>query len=630
MTLEGIRALLVEDSPSDARVLTELIRDHPAGHLNLDHVDTLRGAFDRLSQDHYDVVLLDLHLPDSNGIETVARMHTEVPRIPIVVLTGLDDEGLAVKSVRAGAQDYLVKGHVDGDLLIRSLRYASERGRAVEALERREEHYRSLIENSLDLISILNPDGTIRYASPSHERVLGYSMDELVGQNALSFVHPEDRAAVKTRIEDPEEGATMQFRFLHKDKSWRVIESSGRNLGHLAGVRGVVVNSRDVTERKRLEEELHHAQRLEAVGRLAGGVAHDFNNLLMVITGYSQMLLDNASPADPARADLEQVVKAAGRATELTRQLLAFSRRQVVRPVLVDLNLLIQDMERMLTRVVGPEIELSVGLAPALQAVCADAGQIEQVLLNLALNSRDAMADGGKLRIETANVHVIDDSGRSHPMRTPGHYVILSVIDSGAGMAPEVLSRIFEPFFTTKERGTGLGLSTSYGIIKQSGGEIWAESKPGCGTTFRIYLPATEKPVPAVEETLPANPKEKLAPAATETILLVEDEEGVRHVVAAMLRGQGYKVLATASNKDAINVAKQHRETIHLLITDPVNPRAGRKMAESLVAQRPEMRVLYVSSFHEQFTTEMESSFLQKPFSNEELAVKVRSLLQAD
>ena len=326
MNLEGIRILLVEDNPADARLLVELLRETGAGRVKFDHAELLESALEFLDREPFDVILLDLSLPDAQDLDTVVRVHSHAPKIPIVVLTGLDDEALAVRAVRAGAQDYLVKGRVDGDLLVRSIRYATERGRAIEALERREEHYRSLIEHSLDLISILNPDGTIRYASPSHEKVLGYALEDLIGQNAFAFVHDDDVARVRNAFERADSAGAVECRFRHKDGAWRVLECFGRDLSNLPGVRGVVINSRDITERKRLEEQLHHSQRLEAIGRLAGGVAHDFNNLLMVITGHTQMLLDTMGTTDSSRGDLEQVVRAAERATELTRQLLAFGR----------------------------------------------------------------------------------------------------------------------------------------------------------------------------------------------------------------------------------------------------------------------------------------------------------------
>jgi PAS domain S-box-containing protein len=527
-----------------------------------------------------------------------------------------------VKAVRAGAQDYLVKGRVDGDLLVRSMRYATERARALEALERREEHYRSLIENSLDLVSILNFDGTIRYASPSHERILGYALEELVGQNAFSFVHPDDLAITRAAFARLNQSASIECRFRHKDETWRVLESFGRNLSHLPGVCGLVINSRDITDRKRLEEQLHHSQRLEAVGRLAGGVAHDFNNLLMVITGYSQMLLDSMHAGDPARDDLEQISKAARRATDLTHQLLAFSRRQVARPLMIDLNLLVQDMDRMLRRVLGEDIELINDLAPVIKTVRVDPGQMEQVILNIAVNARDAMPNGGKLTIETAGLVVTEEFERQRQLPAAGEYSMLSLTDTGVGMDARVLARVFEPFFTTKEHGTGLGLSTSYGIVKQSGGEIWADSKPGGGTTFRVYLPVVEQPADelAVRQDSPIL-------RGTETILLVEDEDGVRHVMETMLKRHGYQVVSSASSSDALGLAERLDGAIDLLITDVIMPgMSGRKMAECMLKHRPRMKVLYVSGYGE--SMDAEAAFLQKPFTTDELALKIREVLR--
>ena len=622
MTLEGIKILLVEDNPGDARLFLELVHSASAGadRPKVEHASRLALALDVLSHESVDVVILDLSLPDEQGLATLTRLHGHSPNIPIVVLTGLDDEALAVKALRAGAQDYLVKGRVDGDLLLRSLRYATERGRALQALERREEHYRSLIENSLDLVSILNFDGTIRYASPSHERVLGYTLDELVGQNAFSFVHPDDLGAVRDAFTKSDGSATLESRFRHKDGSWRVLESFGRNLAHVPGVSGVVVNTRDITDRKRLEEQLHHSQRLEAVGRLAGGVAHDFNNLLMVITGYSEMLWDNLHPGDPGRDDLEQIVKAARRATDLTHQLLAFSRRQPARPEVVNMNLLVADMERMLRRVMGEDIELVTSLSPELAAVEADPGQIEQVILNIAVNARDAMPNGGEFRIETARLKPPGETSSEDASR---EYVTLAMKDTGVGMDPRVMSRVFEPFFTTKEHGSGLGLSTSYGIIKQSGGDIRVESKPGRGTVFRIFLPAAERP----QDSRVASPEK--AADGNETILLVEDEEGVRHVVEAMLKRHGYHVLSSASSADAINLVEGQNSEIDLLITDIVMPgMSGKKMAEAMLSRCPDMKVLFVSGYGDSQESELTAPFLQKPFTSEELAWKIREVLR--
>ena len=622
MNLEGIRVLVVEDNPGDVRLFSELVRSTGAKSFAFEHVSTLRAGLEKLNNDQFDVVLLDLTLPDEQGLSTVTRAHAHAPNVPIVVLTGRGDEALALQAVRAGAQDYLFKGQVDGDLLVRSIRYATERGRALKALERREEHFRSLIENSLDMVSILNVDGTIRYASPSHERILGFGVDELVGQNVMTFVHSDDLESVKSAFAGTA-AVSLQCRFRHKDGSWRVIESFGRNLSDLAAVSGVVVNSRDITDRKRLEEQLHHSQRLEAVGRLAGGVAHDFNNLLMIISGYSQILLDTMRQSDPARPQLEQVVRAAERATDLTHQLLAVSRRQVTRPTVLNLNRLLQAMDLMLRRVIGEDIDLVSSLAPGLEMVRVDPGQIEQVVLNLAVNARDAMPEGGKLRIETFNLNYPAEVSNKELSLKPGRHAVLVVTDTGCGMDSQVLSRLFEPFFTTKEQGNGLGLSTSYGIIKQNGGDIRVDSKPGFGTTFRIYLPSVEH---SDVETAESKPSPLMR--GSETILLVEDEENVRRVMETMLKRHGYEVLSSTSATEAIDIVERHPKAIDLVITDVMMPGInGREMAERLLKQRPKMRVLFVSGYGEP-TDALGGAFLQKPFTIDEMTHKIREVLR--
>jgi PAS domain S-box-containing protein len=614
MNLEDVRILLVEDNPVDARMLRDMIRDACSGPIHLQHVDRLSRALDSLGTGQFDVVLLDLSLPDARGLETVAQVHAHAPKVPVVVLTSLDDEAVAVRALRAGAQDYLIKGRVGGDLLVRSVRYATERARAVEALERREEHYRSLTENSLDLVSIIKTDGTVRYASPSHKRVLGYDAQEIVGKNAFDFVHEDDLARLRVAARESPGSPPFEYRFKHKDGSFRTLESFARDLSHLAGVGGVVVNSRDVTDRRRLEEQLHHSQRIEAMGRLAGGVAHDFNNLLMVISGHSQMLLDSMLPGDPARDDLDQVVRAADRATDLTRQLLAFSRRHAVKPSFVNVNQLVLQMERMLRRVLGENIRLVTDLTDQAIVVYADPGQLEQVILNLALNARDAMAGGGTLTLHTG---VIEGRAKERS-------IALSVSDTGAGIASDVLPHVFEPFFTTKEHGTGLGLATSYGIVKQAGGEIQVESALGAGTTFRISLPASEN----VHEE-PAQTSESSLPPGNETILLVEDEAGVRHVLETMLKRSGYRVLPASSTSEALTVARLHSGSIHLLITDMVMPDlSGVGIADQLVALHPGIRVLYVSGYGDPVSPSNQAAFLQKPFSTTELALKIREVLQ--
>jgi two-component system cell cycle sensor histidine kinase/response regulator CckA len=386
----------------------------------------------------------------------------------------------------------------------------------------------------------------------------------------------------------------------------------------------------DVTDRRRLEDQLRQSQKMEAIGRLAGGVAHDFNNLLTVISGYGHMIMRGLTPDDPLHSCIEEVLRAASRAASLTNQLLAFSRRQVIQPKTLDLNVLVANMDRLLRRVIGEHIDLETVLNPGLGSVKADAGQLEQVIMNLAVNARDAMAEGGKLSIRTSNVEV-PPSSRRHADVRPGLYVRLTVADTGKGMDAETMVHLFEPFYTSKEtgKGTGLGLSTVYGIVKQSGGEVVVESKPGRGATFHIYLPriadTTEGPAPA-ETGRPVR-------AGTETILLVEDEAGVRQLVREMLQLLGYRILEASNGPEAIRIFERHQGSIDLLLTDVIMPQvSGRELAERLKTLRPSLKVLYISGYTDDMLAHhgvLESNvfLLQKPFAPDDLAKKLRDVL---
>lgn len=751
----GISALLVEDNPADVRLLQEAVAEVPAARIRLLRAETLQAAFRLLSEEVFDVVLLDLWLPDESGLATLTSVHAHAPFIPIVVLTGLDDESLAVNAVRLGAQDYLVKGQVNGSLLVRAIRYATERHRTMGALERREEHFRSLIENALDLISVVEDDGKILFASPSHERIAGYAGGALIGRNLLDFMDPKDFARLKRVSRAGEQSRPLEFEFTPKIGPGLVLEAFARDLTSVPSVGGIVINARDVTERKRgeealqqanetlraiiqasplaiywldlqgrirnwnaaaarmlgwaeweltgkpvpyileeeqrafwvrlqragagetvsgletrarrrdghildvsvwsallrdgsgqvtgvvemvadvterklLEQQLLHSQKMEAVGRLAGGVAHDFNNLLMVILGYSQGLMQRLTADDLDRSDLAEINKAAERAAMLTKQLLAFSRRQIVQPRVIDLNALVTDMDRMLRRVIGEDVQLQTDLTPDLDRVKADPGQLEQVLMNLAVNARDAMPGGGRLIVQTANVNLDETYTRKHVSSRVGRHVLLSVTDTGIGIDSETQTRLFEPFFTTKERGkgTGLGLSTSYGIVKQNGGDIWVTSKLGEGTTFKIYLPAVFEKADEPEEVHPEPPA-----GGSERVLLVEDEEAVRHVVASMLERHGYHVSSWSDANQALHQLVSEGDNIDLLITDSVMPQmTGRDLAEMARRIRPDLRVLYISGYTDSGIVhdgvlDSDAAFLQKPFTPEALATKVREVL---
>jgi signal transduction histidine kinase len=401
----------------------------------------------------------------------------------------------------------------------------------------------------------------------------------------------------------------------------------------VSAVKRALREAEERAERKKLEEQLRQAQKMEAIGQLTGGIAHDFNNMLTVILGYSELMLQRLKAEDHLRSDVEQVKEAGVRASLLTRQLLAFSRKQVLQPKVLDVNAVLTNMDRMLQRLIGEDVDLVTMPAPGLGRVHADPGQIEQVIVNLAVNARDAMPNGGKLTIETANVELDDAYARKHISVKPGSYVMLAVSDTGCGMDAATQARIFEPFFTTKEvgKGTGLGLSTVYGIVKQSEGYVWVYSEVGRGTTFKVYLPRVEAMAEAVE------PSREAAKAirGSETVLLVEDEKSVRALARSILRAHGYTVLEAGQGKEALLLSGQHEGPIHLMITDVVMPElSGRDLAERLKPSRPNMKVLFMSGYADKAIVhhgelKPDTAFLQKPFTPDALALKVREVLDA-
>jgi len=449
------------------------------------------------------------------------------------------------------------------------------------------------------------------------------------------MVHPDDREMIRRAV-----GASAltpvpleyEARIIRRDGSVRVAHCQAEVQRDAEGraelMRGTF---QDVTERRRLEEQLRHSQKMEAVGRLAGGVAHDFNNLVTVINGYCDLILAKLGPDDPIRPELEAVHRAGERSAALTQQLLAFSRKQVVEPRVVNLNELLTDLNRILRRLIGEDIELTTKLDPALGYACVDRGQMDQVLINLAVNARDAMPGGGRLMIETSNIE-LDERYASCAEVQPGAYVMVTITDTGVGMGQEIMGKIFEPFFTTKKEGigTGLGLSTVYGIIKQCGGAIRVHSEPGRGSTFKIYLPRV-----AEEAAAPEQERERVTTLrGTETILLVEDQEELRRFTATVLRGQGYEVVEAANAAEALQLAERYDGPIQLMLTDVVMPGLnGEQLANRLRPLRPEMRVLFMSGYPENVIAHegvLDSGvhYIQKPFTPYSLASKVRAELE--
>ena len=514
----------------------------------------------------------------------------------------------------------------------------TDRKRAEEVGRLSEERYRLISENTADVIWLMDADSArFTYASPSVERMLGYSPEEILGQEMGFTLTAESLQSAGSRF------AAVQEAFAAGDESVRTqvqqldqVRKDGSIVRTevattLLRNRQVVGVTRDITERAQAEARLMQAQKLESVGRLAGGVAHDFNNLLTVINGYSDMILGEL-PADDALRELVSEIRTAGeRAAALSGQLLVLSRKQVVQAREVNLNDIIAEVEKMLGRVIGEDIRLESVLSPSLGCVLADPGQLHQILMNLAVNARDAMPGGGTLLIETTNVDLLGDFAEQHGEVEAGHYAMLSVSDTGVGMTKDVLSHLFEPFFTTKKagEGTGLGLATVYGIVKQCGGTIRVYSEPGRGTNLRIYLPRIEPVETARKEPV----RETSTARGTETVLVVEDQDQLRKIVVRVLQGRGYKALEAANPRDALALSEGYAGPIHLLLTDVVMPgMTGPELACRLKPQRPSMEVIFMSGYSERALLDrqvMESSgtYLAKPFSPDALAIKVREAL---
>jgi two-component system, cell cycle sensor histidine kinase and response regulator CckA len=502
----------------------------------------------------------------------------------------------------------------------------------------REALFKLITENVADMIAVVDGEGHRLYNSPSYFRVMGYTSEDLRSTSPLDQIHPDDRQLVSDVTNETRRsgiGRRIEFRMRHKDGHWVHLESTASVIPDATGkVNRLIIVNREISERRRLEEQLRQSQKMDAIGRLSGGVAHDFNNLLGVIIGYGEILEERIPQTDPLRSSVDQVLKAGRRAASLTRQLLAFSRQQVLEPKVLRLNAVVADMEKMLRRMIGEDVDLAISLEKNLGAIRADQGQIEQVIMNLAVNSRDAMPDGGKLVIETINFEIdrAFASRYAYPV-LPGQYVLLTVSDSGTGMDAATQQRIFEPFFTTKEKGkgTGLGLSTVYGVVKQSGGYIDVFSTPGKGTTFNIYLPRVDGDVAAEDQgTSPSS-----ATRGTETVLLVEDEDMLRSLTRNLLEMNGYTVLEAANGAAALELAARTPGEIQLLLTDVVMPGInGRMLADQLKAKRPQLHTMFISGYTgqrvgEKAILEPGSIFLQKPFTREQLAQKVREALDA-
>ncbi len=629
-----LRVLIAEDSEDDALLLVRELRRGGYDPV-YERVDTGAAMQAALARQSWDLVIGDHSMPHFSGAAALKLVREHSLDLPFICLSGTITEEMAVAAMKAGANDWVTKGQLKRLLpaIERELREA--KGRA--ALRATEVSYETLVQHAPIGIYRSTPAGRFLAGNGALVGMLGYDSAAAVLRLDMArdvYADPAERQRLVERGSySDRQYDDLETTWKRKDGRLLTVQLSVRAARDAAGrVEYYETFARDVTERRRLQQQVLQSQKMEAVGRLAGGVAHDFNNLLTVITSYSDLLLESLPQDDPRRDDLEQVRKAAEGAAGLTRQLLAFSRQQVVEPRVISLNTVVEGFEKMLRRVIGEDVELATSLAPDLGPVRADVGQLEQILMNLAVNARDAMPTGGKLTIETASVEQVPGDAGERGARAGRRFVMLAVSDTGCGMDEATKARIFEPFFTTKEpgKGTGLGLATVYGIVKQSGGLIWLYSEPGEGTSFKIYLPQVDATPGA--EAAALSPQ---APRGTETVLLVEDAAAVRAVTKQALVRQGYTVLEAPNGEAALRLAQQHRGPIHLLLTDVVMPAlSGRQLAQQLAAVRPDVKVLYASGYTDDAVVrhgivEAKAAYLQKPFTPAMLARKVRAVLDS-
>jgi len=612
------RVLLVEDNVIDAKLITGLLRS-PSAALHCCHVTQLAEALNHMEIHPPDVILLDLNLEDSSGYETFNFVRQAATKAAILVLSGSDDEDLAIRTVREGAQDYLVKGSFDGRLLLRSIRYAIERKRSEEALRHSQATVRAIFENSLDGIVIFERTGICVEANASASDLMGVPRDELVGRRLCDFCDRGFEEAWE-ELSQTESGRGRCWIQL-KDNARRMVDYCFKT-NILPGQHLAVL--RDITEQQDLEEQLRQSQKMEAVGRLAGGVAHDFNNILGIISGHAELLQLSANQADSARA--QRIIAATEKAASLTQQLLAFGRKQIMSLKLLNLSTIVEGLSSMLDCLMTPEIQINIQAEENLGLVRADQSQLEQVIMNLATNARQAMAEGGTMTITIDEFH----SSKDQPDLPPGKYVRLAVSDTGIGMTEETQSRVFEPFFTTKKMGSGLGLSTVYGIIKQSGGYVTVQSAPQQGSTFSVFLPVFSS---LDSSPAPAEPRKTMRMGGHETLLLVDSEEDLRNAATEYLEGCGYHVLTAGDGKQAVEVADRYDGAISLLISDIVMPKlSGRGLVEHVRSTRPNTNVLLISGYTDDAVPRHgisldPSCFLQKPFTFQTLGAKIRGIL---
>lgn len=639
-----LRVLVVEDDEEDAELL-RLELERGGRSVIMQRVDTEEAYLTALADGAWDVIISDYSMPTFDGLKAFSIYQETALDIPFIFVSGALGEDRAVKAMLAGARDYILKGNLGRlnaavDREVAEAKSRRERKMA-EAANRREQRRLAvaLHATGAGVFEYRIPDDGKGYCSGRLAEILGCTTQELQGFDTFSewileHVHPQDLERVRqchknvTQGEEPD--YAIEFRLRGPDGTWRDLwclaeAAEHDSSGKVADLVGVIL---DQTDQRRMEDQFRQAQKMEAVGRLAGGVAHDFNNLLTVILNFGDFVMESLEPGSAAQEDMQEILNAARRAENLTNQLLSFSRRQPVDPTVLNVNDLLANLDKMLGRLLGEDIDITAELAPDLWNVRVDNGRLEQVVVNLAINARDAMPAGGTLRVRTRNVDF--ECGEESPESSQiisGQKIEIAVMDDGCGMDEEARSRLFEPFFTTKEpgKGTGLGLATCYGIVKQAGGVILVDSQPGVGTTVKVLLPRHN--APPAQPVKPETRQTKVR--GDEVILVVEDEMSVRKLLTRVLGQLGYTVFEAANGVEALEIARTSKKRVRLVLTDVVMPKmSGTELVEKLIAQFPEMKVLLMSGYTgSEFTPMDGTAILQKPFSQQMLAERLREVL---
>jgi two-component system cell cycle sensor histidine kinase/response regulator CckA len=634
------KILLVDDDEDDYLITRDLIARLGHHRYRLDWVDNYADGIAAVRRGEHDICLLDYRLGERTGLELLRESQSFNGRPPMILLTGQGDHEIDVEAMKAGAAEYLVKGQLNADMLERAIRYAIEGKRAQESLRRERDLISRIMETSPVGIVVADQSGTITFANHCAEKVLGLTKDVIDSRTA---------SVLDWHLTDAE-GGTLEEKSLPlkqilesgqpvKDVCHAVSFPNHRRVllsvnatplfTAVGKVDGMVVTVEDITERLALESQLRQSQKMECVGQLAAGVAHDINNVLTIIQGHAGILLNTMPPNGDAVRSLKQISAASERAAGFIKHLLTFSRKQVFQTKILDLNTVLRNLQNMLPRMLGEQITLETCYGPDLPAIAADTSMIEQIVMNLMVNARDAMPKGGKLSIGTSTVEIGPAHVRKNPEALPGGFICLTVTDTGCGMERKVLQRIFEPFFTTKEagKGTGIGLATVYGIVKQHHGWIEVESEVGVGTTFKVFLPIVRGEISAIPA---AAPKPETISGGEETILIVEDERDLLELVQQNLGRYQYNILIASTGAEALRVWDEHNGRIDLLLTDMIMPggMTGSDLAIELKKRQPGLKVIFTSGYSSELVGKEfgpdDMAFLPKPYQPEQVARMIR------